>query len=300
MTKPFYWDRPVPWPAGVTGVVWVSVHFDAEAFDLRMTTEDRLFGRFSYGRYGVRAGLPRLLEMFGRQDIRATVFVTLDDARRHPDAIRACVRAGHEIACRGPDLRPLSVHGSGEAVVLRDARRELSDLSQTDVLGFRAPAGVLGEQTLTHLAAGGFRYDSSCQDSDWPYAIALEGSARLVEIPTSFALDDSFPFSARHTHARVYKIWAEESEALLDEAGLVPLTLHLRGDVGSSRMARVRALEHLLGHLKTRHGVQFMTGLDLADCVNQCALPAEPDPMVPHRATLAVTPIRGDLSVKPH
>jgi hypothetical protein len=43
-----------------------------------------------------------------------------------------------------------------------------------------------------------------------------------------------------------------------------------------------------------------MTGVDLADCVDQCALPVEPDPLAPHRATLAVTPVRGDLSVKPH
>ena len=34
--------------------VFFSVNFDAESFDLKSTSEDRLFGRFSYGRYGVR------------------------------------------------------------------------------------------------------------------------------------------------------------------------------------------------------------------------------------------------------
>ena len=74
-----------PWPAGVTSAVFVSVHFDAEAFDLKSTTEDRLFGRFSYGRYGVRAGLPRLLALFERRKIAATWFVTasLQTSWRH-------------------------------------------------------------------------------------------------------------------------------------------------------------------------------------------------------------------------
>jgi peptidoglycan/xylan/chitin deacetylase (PgdA/CDA1 family) len=300
MSQAYVWKRPRPWPQSVAGVVWLSLHFDAEAFDLRMTTEDRLFGRFSYGRYGVRAGLPRLLEMFARQSIRITIFVSSEDARRHPEAIRACAAAGHEIASRGPDLGPITAHAAREENVLREARGILGDIAGVAVAGFRAPGGVLGEQTLVHLAAAGFRYDSSFQDSDWPYAMALEGGDRMVEIPTSFALDDSFPFSARHTHARVYKIWAEESEALLDESALVPLILHLRGDVGSSRMARVLALEALIARLRARPGVVFMTGQELADCVDLSGLAEQPDPMVAHRATLAVTPVRGDLSVKPH
>ena len=36
-------------------IVFLSVHFDAEVLDLKSTSEDRLYGRFSYGRYGVRA-----------------------------------------------------------------------------------------------------------------------------------------------------------------------------------------------------------------------------------------------------
>ncbi|MBK7062260.1 MAG: hypothetical protein IPH51_17890 [Rubrivivax sp.] len=45
------------------------MNFDAEVFDLKSTTEDRLFGRFSYGRYGVRAGLPRLMALLARRGI---------------------------------------------------------------------------------------------------------------------------------------------------------------------------------------------------------------------------------------
>src|SRR4051812_25390361 len=110
-------QRPMttfPWPSGTHCAVFVSINFDAEAFDLKSTTEDRLFGRFSYGRYGVRAGLPRMLAMLERRGIKATVFVTASDAERHADALRAIRDAGHEIASRGTDLAALPSLGERE------------------------------------------------------------------------------------------------------------------------------------------------------------------------------------------
>ena len=113
------------------------------------------------------------------------------------------------------------------------------------------------------------------------------------------ALDDSLPFSARHTHARVVKIWREEFDALYREGCLVPLTVHLRGDLGFTRAARIAALEELLAYMASRPGVRFMTGTALAAQALASGATAEPDPILEHRETLAVTPYRGDLAVKP-
>jgi hypothetical protein len=166
-------------------------------------------------------------------------------------------------------------------------------------VGFRSPGGELSSQTLVHLADLGFSYDSSFQDDDFPYLVAPTASTRLVEIPTVHALDDSLPFSARHTHARVFKIWREEFDALYDAGCLVPLTIHLRGDVGSTRAARIAALEALLEHMAAQPGVCFLTGAQLAAHTRAAGLTAEENPVTAHLPTLAVTPYRGDLSVKP-
>jgi hypothetical protein len=107
---------------------------------------------------------------------------------------------------------------------------------------------------------------------------SLEGNARIAEIPTAQALDDSLPFSARHTHARVVKIWREEFDALYREGCLVPLTVHLRGDLGFTRAARIAALEELLAYMASRPGVRFMTGAALAAQALASREPAEPDP----------------------
>lgn len=288
------------WPDGARCAVFVSVNFDAEVFDLKSTTEDRLFGRFSYGRYGVRAGLPRLMALLARRGISATVFVTTSDAERHPDALRALHDAGHEIAARGMDLTPLPSLGEGERHALEACRTGLAQVTGIAPVGFRAAGGELSSHTLGHLADLGFSYDSSFQDDDFPYLMAPTAGTRLVEIPTVHALDDSLPFSARHTHARVFQIWREEFDALYAEGCLVPLTIHLRGDVGSTRAARISALEALLEHMAAQPGVCFVTGAQLAAQVLASNLPVEENPAIVHLPTLAVTPYRGDLSVKPH
>ena len=291
--------KPFSWPAGVRCAVFVSVNFDAEAFDLKSTSEDRLYGRFSYGRYGVRAGLPRLLKMLERRSIAATAFVTTSDAIRHPDAVRALRDAGHEIASRGADLTHLPALKEKERDSLLASRDTLAGITGKAPEGFRAPGGELGPRSLALLAELGYSYDSSFQDDDHPYLIAPTQSSRLAEIPTVQALDDSLPFSARHTHARVMKIWREEFDALYKEQCLVPLTLHLRGDVGSTRAARIAALEALLGYMAGLPGVRFMTGAKLAAMTLASGATAEPDPIAEHQATLSVTPYRGDLAVKP-
>ena len=286
-------------PAHARCVVFVSLNFDAQAYDLRSTTDDRLFGRFSYGRYGVRAGLPRLLRLFERRSIAVTTFVSLEDARRNGDAIRALVDAGHEIASRGLDLSPLPLAGAAERELLERARDGLHEISGSAPIGFRAAGGELGAKSLAHLAELGFRYDSSFQDDDLPYLIAPTDGTRMVEIPTMQAFEDAPVYSARHTHARLMKIWREEFDACFDSGCLVPLTLHLRGDMGSSRAARVAALDEFIAGIQQRPGVVFMTGAELAAHVHDLDLTPEPDPLERHAATLAVTPYRGDLAVKP-
>jgi hypothetical protein len=287
------------WPEGIRCPVFLSLNFDAEVHDLRHTTEDRLFGRFSYGRYGIRAGLPRLLKMLGRRGIAVTVFITASDALRHPDAVRALRDAGHEIASRGADLTPLPSLGASESSTLEQARDALAGITGEAPKGFRAAGNELGPHTLRLLAELGFAYDSSFQDHDYPYVFAPSATTKIVEVPTVHTLDDSLHYSARHTHARVMKVWREEFEGLYQEGCLVPLTMHLRGDIGSTRAARVAAMEELLVDFATRPGVHFLTGAQLGAIALASATPAEGDPFAPHEATLKVTPYRGDLALKP-
>jgi len=291
--------KPYTWPQGARAVVLLTVNFDAESFDLKETAPDRLFGRYSYGRYAVRAGFPRLLALFAKHGLPATFFVPGADARRHPDLVRELAANGHEIAARGVDLENFATLGDKETEVLETSRAILADITGTAPMGFRAPGGELSSRTLGHLADLGFIYDATFQDADHPYVYGLGGERKIVELPSTFALDDGPIYAARHTHARLLAIWRDEIQAMHAEGTLIPITLHLRGDFGSTRAARIAILDTLLTELKQLAGVRFMTCGQLAGHVLSLNLPTEPDPYLAHAETLAKTVYRGDLAVRP-
>lgn len=287
------------WPQGARSVVLLTVNFDAESFDLKEITAERMFGRYSYGRYAIRAGFPRLVELFGRHNVPATFFVPGSDARRHPELVRELAANGHEIGARGIDLENFATLGDKEAEILKTSRDILADITGEAPQGFRAPGGELSSKTLGHLASLGFVYDATFQDADHPYVIGLAGGRKLVELPSTFALDDAPIYSARHTHARLRSIWRDEIQAMHAEGTLIPITLNLRGDFGSTRAARIAILDGLLAELKQMGGVHFMTCRQLAAHTLSLDLPAEPDPYLAHAETLSRTEYRGDLAIKP-
>jgi peptidoglycan/xylan/chitin deacetylase (PgdA/CDA1 family) len=287
------------WPAGTRCGVFLSVNFDAEALDLHSTAEKRLYGRFSYGRYGTRGGFPRLRELLKRHGIRATFFAAAADAQRHANHVRALVDDGHEIAARGVHLENFATLGDAERDTLEKSRDSLEKISGAVPVGFRAPGNSLSVHTLGHLASLGFAYDASFQDDDYPYRFDLGGGRTLVEIPNCFALDDGPAYTGRHSHLRLMQTWRDEFDAMHEAGTLVPLVLHLRGDIGSTRAARIAALDEFLAHVKSKPGVRFLQGRELAERANALALPTEPDPAAAHLETLKVMPYRGDISGKP-
>lgn len=287
------------WPDNARCVVFLSVNFDAESLDLHGTTEKRLFGRFSYGRYGTRAGFPRLVALLKKHGIAVTFFVPAADAQRHEGLVKALVEHGHEIAARGVNLENFATLGDKERDILVRSRDILTKVAGTAPVGFRAPGLSLSTRTLAHLADLGFAYDASFQDDDYPYRFDMGGGKTIVEIPNNYALDDGPAYSGRHSHQRLMRTWRDEFDAMHEAGTLVPLVLHLRGDLGSTRAARIAALDGFLQHVKARPGVKFMQGRALAAHTQSLDLAPEPDPAAAHLSTLAVTPYRGDLSVKP-
>ena len=58
-------------------------------------------GRMAWGQYGNRVGVPRILEMLKRHDVKATFYVPAVAALLHPDEQRRVIAEGHEIGIHG-------------------------------------------------------------------------------------------------------------------------------------------------------------------------------------------------------
>ena len=90
---------PESWPEGGRVAVTLSFDLDTETLMLRngITSPSRL----STGQYGARAGLPRVLKLLERHDIRATFFMPAVSAKLYSEEVKQIANAGHEVGVHG-------------------------------------------------------------------------------------------------------------------------------------------------------------------------------------------------------
>jgi peptidoglycan/xylan/chitin deacetylase (PgdA/CDA1 family) len=238
--------------------VAVTVNLQGKTVELQQLGEDALFGRASYGKYAYAVGCERLFGLLDRHGIKATVFVPGAEAEANPDYVAALAGRGHEIAAHGWAMETMDAPEIDERALIERTHATLARITGAAPYGFRAPHGRLTERTLGHLAALGYRYDSSFQDDDRPYRLDAEGGAGMIEVPQSEILIDATLYTQRQTHDRFMKTWHEEIEAMHRERCLITLTLHPRSDYGSARASRIAALDRMLTWLHGLPGVTFM------------------------------------------
>ncbi len=172
------------WPSNKTCAAMISVNLDAEFFgkiyypDVNVDEGDIL----RLGRTGIRFGLPKLLEVLDRFEVKATFFIPGAVVKRYPEAVASIVERGHEIGCHGNNHEILAhMTVEEQRTALTEARDLLTKAAGKAPAGFRMPEGEISEETLALVKTLGFSYSSSLSDDDvlknWLYE--LEGARRF-------------------------------------------------------------------------------------------------------------------------
>ncbi|MFV8171043.1 polysaccharide deacetylase family protein [Mycolicibacterium peregrinum] len=245
------------WPDGRIAAAAFTFDVDAESAVLwgnqgaaaRMSV-------MSHQAYGPLVGIPRILDLLDRHQIPSTFFVPGHTAHRYPEAVRAIVAAGHEIAHHGYlHEQPTALTVQEEVDALDRGLEALAEVAGVRPVGYRAPMWDLSWHTPSLLAERGFLYDSSLMDADCPYELAV-GDSSLVEIPIQWALDDWEQYcylpdisgsGLIESPRKAREIWQLEFDALRRAGACWVLTNH---PFLSGRASRAAELDHLMRYVR--------------------------------------------------
>ena len=268
----------------------VCLTFDFDALSVWLSSYSPTTpAMLSRGEYGVRIGLPRILDLLSAYEIQATFFVPGHTAESFPASVEAILAAGHEIAHHSYDHRDPSTQSPGDE--RRSLERGIAVLEPYlghPPAGYRSPSWDYSPVTLSLLEEYGFLYDSSLFAGDFhPYHPRLGDSvsldqpleqgreAGLWEFPVDFTLDDwphfTFNFSPLRVGlsapSKVLEIWEGEFDYMAEHEanGIFTLTMHPQV-IG--RGHRVAMLERFIQHVVGQGGARFARMGDVARTLN--------------------------------
>ena len=261
----------------------------------------------SHQAYGPLAGIPRILDLLARNNVRATFFVPGYSAHRYPPVVRAIADAGHEIAHHSYfHENTIGMDAQTEADMIDLGLEALWDVAGVRPAGYRAPMWEMTYNTPRLLAERGFLYDSSLMDSDHPYRLAVAGAssqgagdaASLIEVPAYWGLDDWEQYAflpdligsgVIESPAKALEMWTLELEAMHAIGAAFVLTCH---PFLSGRPARARALELLIDKMAALPGLWITTVGEVARHVAGLNLTPRPcpQPVLPEAAYWVARP----------
>lgn len=180
------------WPGGARCAVLLTFDFDAESAWLsRDPAVAERPGILSQGRYGGRVGVPRILELLDREEVRATFFIPGWVAEQYPNETRAIRDAGHEIAHHGYlHERARPDDPDAERRAFAQGLQALEQVAGIRPLGYRSPGWDLTPITLDLVRQAGMLYSSNLMDGAWPYR-HRHPEGDIVELPVQWLLDDA-------------------------------------------------------------------------------------------------------------
>ena len=272
--------RPASWPGGARCAVALSFDSDHDTNELRDGGQS--IGRMSWGQYGNRQGVPRILALLQRHGVPASFYVPGVTALLYPDEQRRIVAEGHEIGLHGwiHELNSVLPESDERALYLR-ASDTIERITGVRPVGLRTPSWDFSPHTLAIECEMGLLYDSSLMADVDPYELLLHGRPTgLVEIPVEWIRDDPVYFGMnRMTALRPYTpptdvldIFRREFDAAYAEGGLFQLTLHPH-IIGYR--SRLWLLEELIRHMRAHEGVWFATHRGVAEHVRYLMQPVE-------------------------
>ncbi|MEC3947881.1 polysaccharide deacetylase family protein [Sphingobium sp. HWE2-09] len=234
--------------------------------------------------YGVHEGIPRILDLMDKHDIKLSSFVIGQAIEKEPELAREIVRRGHEIAAHGRTWEnSYTMQPDEERRFIADCVASIEKITGVRPVGWNAYWLRNSPNTLDILQELGFQYHIDEPSRDEPFIVPLSGGD-FVTVPYTFHMNDisSFPFEGYDPIAYEQAL-KDEFDQLYEEGAhrrrMMVVSLH---DRISGHANRVRLLDRFLTYAKSKPGVWFARKDEIASYALKTT--GAPTPIVSHRS----------------
>ena len=223
--------------------------------------------------YDITEGVPRLLRLLARHEVKATFPVSGMTADWYPDTVREIEAGGHEIAVHGyHHVEHYRLDDRQEREEIERATEAVQRVTGEQPQGWRTPIYTTTARTLDIVRDLGYVWNSDLHDCDFPYVLS-KGGRDIVEIPAGH--DDwslylqgagvqlgGVPYG--NTEGVLSSLQAE-FDYLYDESSDEPRMFQLCMHPNiSGRPFRAAVLDRLIRHMKEHDGVWFASCAEVA------------------------------------
>jgi peptidoglycan/xylan/chitin deacetylase (PgdA/CDA1 family) len=267
--------RRVQWPNGSRLCVTVGVAF--EDFERQSQYHQERVGpgqidRFSlsYGDYGHRVGVWRLLDLLDELQVPASFSCSGLAAQRHPEVVRAVVTAGHSTVGHGwaNDRLLAAFHDEDEEreEIVRTLE-SIGDAGGARPEGWISPGNMGSERTLGLLAGEGLRWCGDDASDDLPFVEEVRGRPFAMLPKANLAANDLVQWVLPQNPASVFgdslldAAETLDAEASSDSGQWIDMVLHCHM---AGRPAFIPTLRRVLTRLRQFDGVWWASKDELA------------------------------------
>ncbi|GAA5918403.1 hypothetical protein JCM5296_007574, partial [Sporobolomyces johnsonii] len=245
----------------------------------------------SRGMFAGEVGVPRLLKLFKKYNMKTTWFIPGHSLDTFPEQMAAVRDAGHEIGLHGySHENPVEMTLQQQKDVLEHTFKQLTEFCGKPPKGNVAPWWETSKEGTQILLEKGIEYDHSsqahdcqpfyCRDEDtwnkidytkeakdWMKPLVRGSITNMVQIPANWYLDDLPPHmfikGSENSHGFVdarttLDLWKKHFDYFYreEEWFIFPLTIH--PDV-SGRPHLLLILEELIEYINSHEGAEWVT-----------------------------------------
>ncbi len=220
---------------------------------------------YSWAEYGMRSGMPRILDLFESRGIRASTSINASVIDAYPSCAEAMRKAGWEFIGHAMHQKSMQAE-SGEAELIQQALNVLEKFTGEKTRGWLSPGLKETENTPDILKSLGIDYVCDWVIDDLPTWMKTD-SGPLIAMPYNLEVNDSIIYAVeKHATGEMYDRFTNTLKTFEREIKTDPRVLAI------GLHPHLIAVPHRIGYLKkmvddllARDDVVFMTGSEIAD-----------------------------------